>query len=207
MDRKIRKIISLLEGSIPDPRVELEYSNSFELLIAAILSAQCTDRRVNEVTGRLFRRCRTPSDYVKRGAAALEKAIRPTGYYRSKTRSILGLCRKLEEEFGGNVPSSLEELTSLPGVGRKTANLILGHAFNEQAIPVDTHVKRVAYRLGLTGSEKPDRVERDLCAAIPEKMWTDTATRLVLHGRRTCRARRPLCRVCMLEELCPKEGL
>ena len=147
MDGRLKKIISLLEESIPDPCVELQYSNAFELLIAAILSAQCTDRRVNEVTKKLFKRCRKPADYVTLGGAALEKAIHPTGYYRSKARSILGLCRKLEEEFGGNVPSSLDELTSLPGVGRKTANIILGHVFNKQTIPVDTHVKRVAYRL------------------------------------------------------------
>lgn len=207
MDGRVKKIVSRLEGAIPEPVMELEYSNAFELLIATVLSAQCTDRRVNEVTGKLFRRCGKPADYVKLGAPALEEAIRPTGYYRSKARSIVGLCRKLVEEHGGNLPSTIEELTGLPGVGRKTANIILGHAFGRQAVPVDTHVKRVAYRLGLTESGDPGRVERDLCASIPRAKWTETATRMVLHGRRTCRSRRPLCGVCVLEELCPKAGI
>lgn len=207
MGKRVKKIITELERAVPEARVELNYSNAFELLIATILSARCTDGRVNEVTGELFMRYGQPEHFLKMKLPALEDAIRPTGFFRNKAKSIMACCRKLEEEFGGEIPCALPELTGLPGVGRKTANIILGHAFNEQAIPVDTHVKRVAFRLGLTESKKPDVVEEDLRRLIPREKWTDTATRLVLHGRYTCKAKKPLCGECVLAELCPRVGV
>lgn len=207
MEKRAKKIITELKKAIPEARVELKFSSAFELLIATILSAQCTDMRVNEVTEELFRQYSKPEHFIKLGLPALEEAIRPTGFFRNKARSIMGACRKLEEEFGGEVPRTLPKLTNLTGVGRKTANIILGHAFNEQAIPVDTHVKRVAFRLGLTESKKPDMIEEDLRRLIPREEWTDTATRLVLHGRYTCRSKKPLCGECVLEKLCPRIGV
>ena len=207
MEKRVKKIIAELERAVPEARVELTYSNAFELLIATILSARCTDGRVNEVTGELFRRYGKLEHFLKMKLPALEDAIRPTGFFRNKAKSIMACCRKLEDEFGGEVPRMLPDLTGLPGVGRKTANIILGHAFNEQAIPVDTHVKRVAFRLGLTESKKPDVVEEDLRRLVPREKWTDTATRLVLHGRYTCKAKRPLCGECVLAELCPRVGV
>ncbi|MDP8248783.1 MAG: endonuclease III [Candidatus Tritonobacter lacicola] len=207
MEKRVKKIITELERAVPEARVELNYSNAFELLIATILSARCTDGRVNEVTGELFKRYGKPEHFLKKKQPALEDAIHSTGFFRNKAKSIMACCRKLEDEFGGEVPRTLPELTGLPGVGRKTANIILGHAFNEQAIPVDTHVKRVAFRLGLTESKKPDVVEEDLRRLVPREKWTDTATRLVLHGRYTCKAKKPLCGECVLAELCPRVGV
>ncbi len=207
MDGRVEKIIAALKRAIPEAKVELDFSNAFQLLIATILSAQCTDRRVNDVTRGLFRRYRRPRDFLKLKLSRLEEKIRPTGFYRNKAKSILACCRNLEDEFGGRVPHTLEELTGLPGVGRKTANIILGHAFNKEAVPVDTHVKRVAFRLGLTESRDPEMIERDLCGLIPRGKWTETSTRLMLHGRYTCKAEKPLCGECAVEKLCPKKGV
>ena len=185
------------------PRVALEFSNPLELLVATILSAQCTDERVNQVTRTLFRRYRSARAYAEADPAELEELIRPTGYYRQKARTLIACCRALVERFGGKVPDRLEDLTSLPGVGRKTANLVLGSAFGKQAIAVDTHVLRVANRLGLAASRNPDRVEEALMALVPRRRWTAFTLATILHGRETCTARNPRCGECVLHDLCP----
>jgi len=197
-----RKITAALLKRYPDPKIALEFSNPLELLVAVILSAQCTDARVNAVTKSLFRKYRRAEDYAKADPAAFEQEIRPTGFYRNKAKTVIACGRKLVEQFGGKVPSTLEELTSLPGVGRKTANMVLGNAFGRQAIAVDTHVLRVANRLGLTRADDPDEVEADLNAQIPAGKWTAFANAMILHGRETCTARNPRCCECVLYTLC-----
>lgn len=196
------KVINILEKERPDAKIELNFSNPLELLVATILSAQCTDERVNQVTPKLFRRYRTAEEYAKANLKELEEIVRPTGFYRNKARMIVGCCKKIVEDFGGEVPDSLEKLLTLPGVGRKTANIVLGNAFGKQAIAVDTHVKRVARRLGLTASSDPDRIEEDLCKQIPMEKWTKATNLLILHGRYTCLARVPYCSRCSLRDLC-----
>lgn len=196
------RIVKRLLAAYPDPKVALEYSNPLELLVATILSAQCTDARVNAVTRTLFQRYRTAEDYARADLETLEKEIRPTGYYRVKARTLIRCCQALVERFGGRVPDSMEDLVSLPGVGRKTANFVLGSAFGRPTIPVDTHVLRVANRLGLAGSRNPDKVERALMAQIPERYWTPFSLALILHGRSVCTARHPQCGRCVLFDLC-----
>ncbi len=191
----------LLEA-YPDPRLELRYSNPLELLVAVILSAQCTDARVNEVTRTLFRQYRTARDYAEADLSELEEAIRPTGFYKRKARLLKACCKALVERFGGEVPGRLEDLVTLPGVGRKTANMVLGNAFGIPAIAVDTHVLRVSNRLGLVHSKDPEEVERALMAQVPRERWTAFTNALILHGRRVCTARRPKCRACVLYDLC-----
>lgn len=186
----------------PEPKIALEFSNPLELLIATILSAQCTDQRVNAVTRTLFRTYRTAQDYAVADPAALEGAIRPTGFYRNKTKAILGACRRLVDEYGGEVPADMEALTTLPGVGRKTANVILGNAFGIPGIAVDTHVLRVSRRLGLTQTDDPIQAEKDLMAQVPKKDWTRFSLAVILHGRETCTARRPYCGRCVVYALC-----
>ncbi|MEW6213976.1 MAG: endonuclease III, partial [Nitrospirota bacterium] len=186
----------------PNPRIALNFSNPLELLIATILSAQCTDVRVNEVTKSLFKKYKTAKDYVQTDLKTLEEEIRPTGFYKNKTRMIISCCEKLIRDFNGKVPSTLEELTTLPGVGRKTANVILGSAFGKPAIAVDTHVLRVSNRLGIARSDNPDKVEEELNKQIPENRWTAFNLALILHGRETCIARKPKCSECMLYNEC-----
>ncbi len=202
---RMGRILRRLEKAIPLPQVALTHNSPFELLVATILSAQCTDARVNKVTSVLFKTYYTPSHFLKLSGGQLEKIIHSTGFYRSKAKSILGAAQKIDTLFGGQVPKTMEALTTLPGVGRKTANVVLGHAFGLPGMVVDTHVRRVANRLKFTQSNNPDQIEKDLCSLMPQSEWTDAGSRLLLHGRHVCRARTPLCMQCPLFNLCPDE--
>lgn len=197
-----KNIVGILLKKYPSPRVALDYKNPLELLIATILSAQCTDTRVNMVTRSLFRKYKTASDFAQADPEKLEEEIRPTGFYRNKTKSIMNCCRMLQQEYDSSVPSTLDKLVKLPGVGRKTANVVLGAAFGKQAIAVDTHVLRVSNRLGLAHSRNPDKVEAELNQQIEKRAWTKMNHALILHGRETCRARRPKCGQCVLFHEC-----
>jgi endonuclease-3 len=199
---RVKTILSLLDRAYPNPRTELNHRNVFELLIATILSAQCTDERVNRVTPILFKRFPTTEKLARADLKEVEEIIRPTGFYKSKAKSIVGCAQAIVEKFGGEVPRTLEELVTLPGVWRKTANVVLGNCFGQPAIVVDTHVKRVAKRLELTDSEDPDQVEADLAEVLPKKQWTEVSHRMLLHGRYTCKAKTPLCTRCPLFEVC-----
>lgn len=203
---RAQKILTILAKAYPDARVMLHFTSPLELLIATILAAQCTDERVNQVTKVLFKRYQSAKAYAEADPKELEAIIHPTGFFRAKARSIIGCCQKLVEEFGGSVPGTLEELTRLPGVGRKTANIILGNAFGKQAIAVDTHVRRVSNRLGLASSDDPDQIEEQLARVIPETKWTLSTHLLVFHGRKVCQAKKPLCPQCPVENLCPWPG-
>ena len=199
-----KKILTVLEKTYPDACVTLDFKNPFQLLIATILAAQCTDERVNQVTKGLFKKYPTPTAFAEADPVELEEAIRSTGFYRNKARSIIGCCKKLVEEFGGQVPQTMEELITLPGVWRKTANIVLGNAFGlTEGIAVDTHVTRVANRLGLAQSDKPDEIEQQLCGIVPKEKWTLLTHLLVFHGRATCTAKRPDCPHCPVRHLCP----
>ena len=200
---RVKKILSLLAREHPEPRCALTFSNSLELLVATVLSAQCTDGRVNQVTRDLFTRYRTAADYASAPAGQLEEDIRSTGFYRNKARSIRGLCAALSSNHGGEVPATLEELVKLPGVGRKTANLVLAVAFGIPGIVVDTHVTRLSQRLQLTTKTDPAKIEQDLMKIIPREQWNSFCLRLILHGRATCKARRPDCHACLLVSCCP----
>ncbi len=205
---RTRKIISALMRAYPDAHCELDHTNALELLIATILSAQCTDKRVNLVTAELFRKYRSAADFANAPAAELEQAIKPTGFFRNKTKSIQACCRALVERHGGKVPSSMEELTNLDGVGRKTANVVLGNAFNvNSGIVVDTHVARLAYRLGLSSQMDPGKIELDLMELVPRAQWTLFSHLLIWHGRRRCFARSPDCQHCEVLALCPRKGV
>jgi len=197
-----RKVLRLLLKKYPDPRVALNFGNPLELLVATILSAQCTDKRVNEVTGELFKKYRSARDYAGADIEAFGQEIKSTGFYRNKARQIVNCCKALVEKHGGRVPDSLEALTELPGVGRKTANVVLGSAFGKPAIAVDTHVLRVSNRLGLVRSDNPERVEEDLMRQVPRDEWTRFTLAMILHGRETCRARGPKCGKCILFDEC-----
>lgn len=204
MDKKekAKRILDILEKEFPDPpgpKTALDFTNPFELLVATILSAQCTDVRVNKTTKGLFKKYRSARAYASADPGEFEKDISSINFYRNKTKSILNCSKKIIEEFGGKVPATVEELTTLPGVGRKTANIVLGNAFGKDALAVDTHVKRVSQRLGLAASDDPDEIERELCAIIPKKRWTKTTHLLILHGRKTCKAKNPLCETCPLK--------
>ena len=201
---RTQEIIKLLKRAHPDAHCALNHSNAFELLVATILSAQCTDERVNIVTADLFRKYRKPEDYLKVPATELQQDIRTTGFFRNKTKSIQGACKMLSEEFGGQVPKTMEELLRLPGVARKTANVVLGVAYGIAAgIVVDTHVSRLSQRLGLTKKKDAGKIEHDLIELVPRKDWIIFAHLLIFHGRRVCKARRPLCEECVVEKLCP----
>lgn len=204
MDKRdrARKILKTLKREMPGARIALNFSSPLELLVATILSAQCTDERVNKVTPALFARYRTARDYAEAETEELEGLIRSINFFRNKAKSIKACCNKIVEEFGGRIPESVDELTKLPGVGRKTANIVLGSAFGIPAIGVDTHVKRVAGRLGLTDSTDPERIEEDLSRIIPKELWVDATTLLILHGRRTCKAKKPLCEECAVRDYC-----
>ena len=181
----------------------LVHSNPFELVVATILSAQCTDERVNLVTPEVFRRWPTPADLAGAAPEELESVIFPTGFYRNKAKSLLGLGRTLEEQFGGEVPTAIEDLVKLPGVGRKTGNVVRSVAFDLPGLPVDTHVGRITRLLGLTVSEDPVKIEHELGALLPPKEWGDFSLRTILHGRKICVARRPRCADCLLNDICP----
>ena len=201
------KVLDILQKEYPDARVTLDSKDPLQLLIATILAAQCTDERVNQVTQGLFKKYRKASDYARADLKTLEGEIRSTGFFRNKAKNIIACGNALEKKFGGEVPRTLEELTSLPGVGRKTANIILGNAFGRQAIAVDTHVKRVTHRLGWAKSDDPDKIEFELMEVIPQTRWTVGCHQLVFHGRNICVAKRPKCSVCPVNKLCPKVGV
>src|SRR5256886_4632120 len=205
---RTEQIIKLLKRAHPDAHCALNHSNAFELLIATILSAQCTDERVNIVTADLFRKYRKPEDYLNVPETELQQDIRATGFFRNKTRSIQGACKMLVEEFNGEVPKTMEELLRLPGVARKTANVVLGVGYGIAAgVVVDTHVTRLSRRLGLTRQKDPVKIEQDLMQLVPKKDWIIFAHLLIFHGRRICKARRPLCEECSVEKLCPSSIL
>jgi endonuclease-3 len=199
---EIKKVIDILTELYPDAKAELNYSNPFELLIATILSAQCTDVQVNKTTAKLFKELKTPEDYLKLTEEELGEKIRSCGFYKTKSKNILGTCKLLIEKFNGEVPSSLEELITLPGVGRKTANVVLSNAFSTPAIAVDTHVFRVSNRIGLADSNNVLDTEKDLMDNIDRDMWSKAHHLLIFHGRRVCKARRPLCGKCPLKDYC-----
>jgi len=199
---RVKEIIKILSKEIPDSRIALRFSNPLEHLIATILSAQCTDINVNPTTETLFKTYRTAKDYAKATLPKLEVLVRPTGFYRNKAKSIQKCCQELLARFGGEVPKTLEELVTLPGVGRKTANVILGNAFGTPGIVVDTHVHRVSQRIGLTKNDDPVKIEFDLMEIIPKDQWTHFSNLLVWHGRKTCMAKKPLCEICPILKLC-----
>jgi endonuclease III len=198
------EVIKRLRQIYPDAHCELDFTNPLQLLVATILSAQCTDKRVNIVTHDLFKRLKTAADYAAIPQEDLEVAIKSTGFFRSKSKSLRSMAQDLVSKFGGKVPASMEELTSLAGVGRKTANVVLGNAFNINAgIVVDTHVRRLAQRLGLTREEDPDKIELDLMKLVPHNDWTNFSHWLIWHGRRCCYSQKPDCAHCGLATICP----
>lgn len=205
---RTQEIIKLLKRAHPDAKCALNHSNPFELLVATILSAQCTDERVNKVTADLFRKYRKPNDYLKVPATELQEDIRTTGFFRNKTKSIQGACAMLVENFEGQVPKTMDELLELPGVARKTANVVLGVGYGIAAgVVVDTHVTRLSRRLGLTKQNDAVKIEQDLIELVPKKDWIIFSHLLIFHGRRVCKARRPLCEECKVEKLCPSSML
>jgi endonuclease-3 len=201
--RRAYEIIALLKKRYPDARVLLDYKDPFELLIATILAAQCTDERVNSVTPQLFSRFPDPGSMSRAKAEEIETIVKSTGFFKAKTTSLLGASKALVERFAGRVPETMEELVTLPGVGRKTANVVLGNCFNKPAIMVDTHVKRVSTRLGLTDKKDPDKIEFELAEIIPEPDHTLYSRVVTFHGRYACMARKPHCAECVVERLCP----
>ncbi len=200
----VSEVISHLKAEYPDARTELLWSNPLELLVATILSAQTTDVRVNQVTPGLFEKYRSARDLAKADPEGLEAEIRPTGFYRNKARSLRNMARALVEDHGGEVPRTMTELTALPGVGRKTANVVLGNAFSiDEGVVVDTHVRRLSGRLGLTTHDDPEKIERDLLEVVPERDRAIFSHLLIFHGRRVCKARKPDCPNCVLNDICP----
>jgi endonuclease-3 len=203
---KARKINRVLADLYPDAHCELDFRNPLELIVATVLSAQCTDKRVNLVTPKLFARYPTAADYAAADPDELEAIIKSTGFFRAKARNIIALGRRVAEQYGGQVPSKLDELVTLPGVGRKTANVVLGNAFDVPGLTVDTHFGRLVRRFGWTSEEDPVKVESAVANLIPEKEWTNLSHRLIWHGRRICHSRKPACGACPLAKLCPAFG-
>lgn len=205
---RLSAIVTALERAYPDAHCELNHSNPLELLVATILSAQCTDVRVNQVTAELFRRYRTAASFAEAATSELEAAVKPTGFFRNKTRSIQRCCHQLLEHHSGQVPDTMEALVALEGVGRKTANVVLGNAFGRnEGIVVDTHVARLSRRLGLTRETQPEKIEQALMRLVPRAQWTMFSHWLIWHGRRRCSARKPDCAGCEIAALCPRVGL
>jgi endonuclease III len=204
MIARISKIVTLLKKEFPQARTALEFSNPLQLLISTILSAQCTDTRVNIITPALFDKYKSARDFAEAERSELEIEIKSTGFYRMKSKHIIGASKAIVEKFGGQVPKTMDQLISLPGVGRKTANCVLGGAYGIQSgIVVDTHVIRLANRLGLTKNDAPEKIEQDLMKLVLKKEWYRFSNLIILHGRKTCKARRPLCEKCVLHDLCP----
>ncbi len=204
MKERIEKIIESLEKEYPEAKIALYYSNPLEILIATILSAQCTDKRVNIVTKSLFKKYRTAVDYANADLAIFEQDIRSTGFYRNKAKNIKASCRMLVEKYDSRVPSTMEELLKLPGVARKTANIVLSNAYGIiEGIAVDTHVRRLAFRLGLTENKDPNKIEVDLMEEVPKSRWKRITDLLIFHGRNVCTARKPKCNSCSLNKICP----
>jgi len=205
---RLKKIIAALDRVYPGVHCELNHADPLQLLVATILSAQCTDKRVNLVTAELFKKYRSAADYANAPLVELEQAIKSTGFFRNKAKNIRACCRKLVERRGGEVPRTMDELTQLDGVGRKTANVVLGNAFGINAgVVVDTHVARLSHRLGLTGQETPEKIERDLMSLVPRQQWALFSHWLIWHGRRRCAARKPDCLNCEILKLCPQLGV
>jgi endonuclease III len=208
LKQRVREIIRILKRAYPDAKCSLNHSNAFELLIATILSAQCTDARVNIVTQDLFRKYRKPGDYLKVSPKELQRDIRTTGFFRNKTTSIQGAAKVLNEKYRGEVPQTMDELLELPGVARKTANVVLGNAFGLSAgVVVDTHVTRLSHRLDLSRQKTAEKIEQDLIAIVPKKDWVIFPHLMIAHGRAICKARNPLCAECVVEKLCPSSYL
>lgn len=203
MTSRAERIVAILREAYPESGIALRYSTPFELLIATILSAQCTDERVNQVTPDLFARFPDPRSFAEAPIEEIEQAVFSTGFYRNKAKSIQGASRAILEKHGGEVPGTLEELVELPGVGRKTANVLLGHCFGRPGMVVDTHVKRISNLLGLVDSKNPDVIERELCEILPPEEWVIFSHLLADHGRAVCVARRPRCGECAVADLCP----
>jgi len=207
LKKRVLKILDLLEKEHPDARIALKFSNPLELLVATILAAQCTDERVNQVTRSLFKKYRSAEDYARADLATLEHDIKPTGFYRKKAQRLKEVCQILVEKFNSEVPRTMEDLLSLPGVARKTANIVLSNAYGvNEGIIVDTHVLRLAKRLGLTQSKTREKIERDLMEIVPREKWGRFADLLIFHGRRVCNARKPKCEICVLKDLCPSRS-
>jgi endonuclease-3 len=197
-----KKVLDKLEKAHPDARIYLNFRSPIELLLATILSAQCTDEKVNQVMPKVWESFPTVSDIARADIAKLEQVVRPTGFFRQKARRLKEVSRAIVEDYGGNVPESLDELTRLPGIGRKTANVVLSNAFGQPGIAVDTHVERVSQRIGLAHSKEPDKIEKELCAIIPRERWTRATHLIGTHGRRICTARKPRCEECPVSTLC-----
>ena len=205
---RAKKLVAALARTYPDAHCELNFSNPLELLVATILSAQCTDKRVNLVTAELFKQYRSAADYARAPSAELEQAIRTTGFFRNKAKSLKAACQAIVEKHNGEVPRTMEELTQLRGVGRKTANVVLGNAFNiNTGVVVDTHVARLSHRLGLTSQTDPEKIEQELMPLVPRDQWTMLSHWLIWHGRRRCYARNPDCPNCEIKSLCPRVGV
>ena len=207
MIERASRIGAALAGLYPEARISLDFTSPWQCLVATILSAQCTDKRVNQVTPRLFAEVPDARAMDAARGERIERLILDTGFFRQKTRSLKGAARAVLERFGGKVPSRMEDLVALPGVGRKTANVLLGHVFGQPGLVVDTHVRRVAHRLGLTRETDPEKVEQDLQALLAPTEWTSFSMRLILHGRAVCNARKPRCEVCVLAGDCPRIGV
>lgn len=206
--RNAAKIVRLLRRDYPDAVCALAYETPLQLLVATILSAQCTDERVNAVTPKLFQTYRTARDFARASQDELEELIRSTGFFRNKASNIRACCTAIDELYGGQVPKDLKLLVNLPGIGRKTANVVLGTAFGlPTGVVVDTHVKRLSHRLGLTEHKVPEKIELDLIQCLPRKEWIDFSHRMIHHGRQVCRARKPLCERCGLRDVCPQIGV
>ena len=203
-EKRIGEILKRLKKAYPEAKCSLNYSSPFELLVATILSAQCTDERVNKVTKTLFQKYRQPADYLAVVEEELQNDVRTTGFFRNKTRSIRGACQKILDEFKGNVPATMDELLTLPGVARKTANVVMGNAYNTASgVVVDTHVGRIAQRLKLTRQTVPEKIENDLMKLVPKKDWVKFSHMVILHGRAVCKAIKPDCPGCVLSSVCP----
>ncbi len=203
----VEKILSLLKKQYPDAKCALNYKNPLELLIATILSAQCTDERVNKVTEKLFKKYKTVKDYANANLQEFEKDIYSTGFYRNKAKNIINTCGIIYSVYKGRVPKGFNELLKLPGVARKTANCVMGNAFNiPSGVVVDTHVSRISQRLGLTKNTDPNKIEQDLIKLLPKKEWIMFSHRLIWHGRKICNARKPKCEICNLNKLCPSKN-
>jgi len=205
--KQARAIYRILSRTYPDVRCELDFANPLQLLVATVLSAQCTDRRVNQVTPALFKKYKSVKALAQASSRDLEELVHSTGFFRAKAKNIKGLAMKIQSDFGGEVPHTLEELILLPGVGRKTANVVLGHAFDTPGITVDTHLGRLSRRFGWTSQTDPVKVEHDVAQLIPQKEWTNLSQRMIWHGRRICHSRKPACGACPLAKICPSVGI
>lgn len=204
---RAKKIISILKKEYPEAKTKLIFNTPFQLLISTILSAQCTDDRVNIVTKELYKKYKTPKDFADAKIENLEKEIYSTGFYKEKAKKIIACSKSILEKFNGNIPDNMDDLLQLEGVGRKTANVILGNAFGKPAIPVDTHVKRLSTLLKLTSNSNPDKIEFDLMEIIDKKDWTIFADLLMAHGRKICNAKKPNCKECKISTLCPSKRI